>query len=115
MSTRCPACGEFIGDNTFGKSAQHKCGAVINWNAVELASTDPRDAEIARLNALLAEAREGLEMCERNDRSEPYGYANKGAPEASYRRAGDGAIPEVGKRWKTPREIARAILAKLGA
>lgn len=60
MATRCPACGEFIGDNTFGKSPQHKCGAVINWNAVELASTDPRDAEIARLNALLAEAREGL-------------------------------------------------------
>ena len=52
MATRCPACGEFIGDNTFGK---HNCGKAIEWNAVELASTD---AEIARLTALLAEARE---------------------------------------------------------
>lgn len=54
MSTRCPACGEFIGDNTFGKSPLHKCGAAINWNAVELASTDPRDAEIAALRVELA-------------------------------------------------------------
>ena len=53
MSTRCPACGEFIGDNTFGKSPHHNCGKVIEWNVVELASTDPRDAQIAALTEKL--------------------------------------------------------------
>lgn len=119
---KCPDCGEDMSNRRNGVDYAHTCVGHKHTSYLCLpheqtleGMIEARDAEIARLNALLAEAREGLEMCERNDRSEPYGYANKGAPEASYRRAGDGAVPEVGKRWKTPHEIARAILAKLGA
>ena len=53
----------------------------------------------------LVPLRKLLEAIVLNDRSEPYEYGEK--------RLRDGAEPSPGKRWNTPREMARAALLEL--
>lgn len=49
---------------------------------------------------------EALRICEQNDKTPPYDYNGSNSVNRN------GQNPGAGKRWNTPREIARAALAK---
>lgn len=68
---------------------------------------DPRDAEIEKLRAELAEARKVLDAVIRNDKTPPYTYNGL----VSSMNA-ENTPPATGQRWNTPAEMARAFLAR---